>query len=337
MNILKTRYMGVELKNPVIIGACNLSADSQHLKKMEEAGAAAIVYKSLFEEQIQLENLQLDQEMADYNERHAEMLRLFPDLEHAGPAEYLYNLEQAVKSVEIPVFASLNAVYDETWPDWAVKLEKTGVAGIELNFYHASVSFDESEEDIIGRRIGIIKAVKEAVKIPVAAKLSPYYTNPLNVIRRMDQAGADGFVLFNRLFQPDIDVEREELIFPYNLSNPDDHRLSLRYTGLLYGNIGGSIVSSNGVYDGRDVARMILAGADAVQVVSALYKNGIAHITRIITELEAWMNTHAYHSTDEFRGKLSRKSLKDPFAYKRAQYVDILMKSEKIFKNFPVV
>lgn len=337
MSILKTKYMGIELKNPVVVGACNLSADSQHLKKMEEAGAAAVVYKSLFEEQIQLENLELEQEMESYNERHAEMLQLFPDLEHAGPAEYLYNLGQAVKAVNIPVFASLNAVYDETWPVWAAKLEAAGVAGIELNFYHASTSFDESDAEIINRRIDIIRQVKNAVKIPVAAKLSPYYSNPLNVIRKMDAAGADAFVLFNRLFQPDIDVEREEHIFPYNLSNPDDHRLSLRYTGLLYGNIGGSVISSNGVYDGRDVARMILAGADAVQVVSTLYKNGISHIGRILTDLEAWMNTHGYSNLDDFRGKLSHKTLKDPFAYKRAQYVDILMKSDKIFKNYPVV
>lgn len=337
MSMLRTKYMGIDLKNPVVVGACNLSSDAQHLKKMEEAGAAAIVYKSLFEEQIQLENLEMEHVMESYNERHAEMLQLFPDLEHAGPAEYLYNLEQAVKSVNIPVFASLNAVYEETWPVWAAKLEATGVAGIELNFYHASTDFNESEQEIIKKRVDIIRKVKEVVKIPVAAKLSPYYTNPLNVIRQMDSAGADAFVLFNRLFQPDIDVEREEHIFPYNLSNPDDHRLSLRYTGLLYGSLKGSIISSNGVYDGRDVARMILAGADAVQVVSTLYKNGISHIARILNDLEAWMNTHGYHSPDEFRGKLSHKTLKDPFAYKRAQYVDILMKSEKIFKNYPVV
>lgn len=337
MSILTTKYMGIELKNPLIVGACNLSADSQHLQKMEQAGAAAVVYKSLFEEQIQLENFQFEQEMAGYNDRNAEMQHIFPDLEHAGPKEYLYNLEEAVKSVNIPVFASLNAVYDETWPVWAAKLEQTGVAGIELNFYHASDNFEEVEQQLIARRVEVIRQVKQVVKIPVAAKLSPYYANPLNVIKQMDGAGANGFVLFNRLFQPDIDVDREEHIYPYNLSSPDDHRLALRYAGLLHGNIKGNVCSSNGVYDGRDVVRMLLAGADTVQVVSTLYKHGIQHVARILTDLEAWMNTHGYHSLSDFRGKLSQKMLKDPFAYKRSQYVDILMKSDKIFRNYPVI
>lgn len=337
MSNLKTNYLGIELKNPIIVGACGLTSDVQHLKKMEEAGAAAIVYKSLFEEQIQLENLELEQSLNAYDERHAEMLRLFPGLDHAGPEEFLHDLSKAVKSVSIPVFASLNAVYDETWPEWATRLEKTGVAGIELNFYQAVTSFEDTAKEIVDKRVEIISEVKKQLKIPVVAKLSPYYTNPLHVVKKMDNANADGFVLFNRLFQPDIDIEKVAHVYPYNFSNPDDHRLSLRYIGLLHGNIKGDLCAANGISDHADVIRMILAGANTTQIVSTLYKNGISYISDILTGIEDWMVRHNYKSIDEFRGKLSHKMLKDPFAYKRAQYVDILMKSDKILKDFPVL
>lgn len=333
---LATTYMGIQLKNPLIVGACNLSTDINHLKKLEAAGAAAIVYKSLFEEQIHLENLEMETQMEGFNERNAEMLSLFPDLEHAGPREFLFNLEKAVKAVSIPVFASLNAVYDETWADWAPQIAKTGVAGLELNFYAIPQDFSASTRDIIDGQMAILEKVKKSVNIPVAVKLSPYYTNPLGAIKRMDEAGADAFVLFNRFFQPDIDIEREQHAFPYNLSNEDDNRLPLRFAGLLHGNVKASICSSMGIFHGKDVIKMILAGADSVQVVSTLYKNGLNHLTTMLKDMEDWMQAKGYNSLDDFRGKLSRKALRDPFTYKRAQYVDILMKSNKIFDQYPV-
>jgi dihydroorotate dehydrogenase (fumarate) len=333
---LETRFMGIALKNPIIVGASNLCIDTANLKKMEEAGAAAIVFKSLFEEQVQLENYEMSKVMEGYNERHAEMLRLFPGLDHDGPGEYLMMLEKAVRSVNIPVFASLNAVNPETWPDWAEKLSRTGIAGLELNFYFIPLDFNATSREIIDTQLAAIESVKQKVNIPLSVKLSPYYTNPLGNIRRMAESGANGFVLFNRFFQPDIDVETEKHITPYNLSNQDDFRLALRFAGLLHGRIHAGICASGGIYSGRDAIKLILAGADCVQVVSALYKNGIGHIAQMLAEIESWMQQKGYASLNTFKGKLSHKNTNDPFIYKRAQYVDYLLKSEQIFEAYPL-
>ena len=179
--------------------------------------------------------------------------------------------------------------------------------------------------------------MKKAVKIPVAAKLSPYYTNPLYVISEMDKRGVDAFVLFNRLFQPEIDIDMEEHYFPYNLSTQNDNRIALRFAGLLYGELNAKVCANTGIFTGEDVISMMLAGADTVQIVSTIYKNGIGQISTILNEMETWMKKKNYKTLDEFRGKLSQKTLKDPFTYKRAQYVDILMKSEEIFKKYPLI
>ncbi|NQV02858.1 MAG: dihydroorotate dehydrogenase-like protein [Bacteroidia bacterium] len=336
MTDLATNYMGLNLKNPVIIGASNLVKDINDIQKMEQEGAAAIVYKSLFEEQVELERLQLSEELNQYNDRHAEMISLFPDIEHAGPTEHLHHLRTVVESVNIPVIASLNCVFDETWVEYAKLIEETGVNAIELNFYAVPGDFKKEGKSIVNEQLDIITQVKSNLKIPISVKLSPFYTNILSVIQQMYYAGVDGFVLFNRLFQPDIDLEKEEHHFPYNLSNEGDNRLSLRYVGLLYGEIRGSICANTGIYTGHDVAKMILAGADCVQVVSAIYKNGFPQVGKILKSLEEWMEEKEYATIEQFRGKLSRKNLKDPFAYKRAQYIDILMKSEEIFKLYPM-
>ncbi|MEZ5198946.1 MAG: dihydroorotate dehydrogenase-like protein [Bacteroidales bacterium] len=334
---LKTRYMGIELKNPVIVGASNLVTQVDNLKRMEEAGAAAIVYKSLFEEQIQLENLQLFDQMEEYTHRHAEGSSLFPEIEHAGPEEYLINLRKAKESIGIPLIASLNAINFESWIDYSKKIEETGVDGLEINFYSVPSDFEIMGRALINEKIDILQAVKNSISIPVAVKLSPYYTNPLYVIKEMDKIGADGFVLFNKLFQPEIDIDNEELRFPYNLSNHDECRLPLRFAGLLYDNINASICSSRGIFTGEDVISMILGGADCVQVVSTLYKNGIDQISSILTDIERWMDAKKHATLDDFRGKMSKKNINDPFAYRRAQYVDILMKSEEIFKKYPTI
>ena len=334
MSDLRTNYMGIELKNPIIVGASNLVLDEHHLKQMEEAGAAAVVYKSLFEEQVQLENLALSEAMDEYSERHAEMTTLFPDIEHAGPREFLMNLRNARKALSIPLFASLNAVYQETWVEYAEQLAETGVDGLELNFYSVPQDFHKTEVSITDEQIAIVKEVKKAVSIPVAVKLSPYYTNPLYLIKKLDEAGVNGIVMFNRLFQPDIDIDLEENYFPYNLSHQQDSRIALRFAGLLYGNVNAGICANTGILTGEDVITMILAGADCVQVVSTLYKNQIEYISTMLTDMQEWMHEKQYQKLDDFRGKLSKKRIKDPFAYKRAQYVDILLKSEEIFKRY---
>ena len=334
---LSTTYMGVKLKNPIILGASNLVTKPEVIKELEESGIAAIVYKSLFEEQIQLESLQFDEEMNEYADRNSEMGRIFPDIEHAGPQEHLYNLRKIKESATVPVFASLNAMYEPSWVEYAKLLEETGVDGLELNLYATPGYFEVGAASIEDKQYQIVKSVKKAVKIPVSVKLSPFYTNTLNFIKRLDEAGVDGFVMFNRFFQPEIDIENEIFYFPWELTQTRDHQLSLRYAGLLHGNIDGSICASRGIYSSEDVIRLLLAGADVVQTVSAIYQNHPKFVGTMLTELHAWMDKKGYKKLDDFRGKLSRKTLKDPYTYQRAQYVDILMKSEEIFKKYPMV
>ena len=334
---LSTTYMGVKLKNPLILGASNLVAKPEIIKQIEQAGIGAIVYRSLFEEQIQLENLQMDEDLTEYENRNAEMTRLFPGLEHGGPKEHLYNVEKLKKSVNVPVFASLNAIYEPTWVEYAKELEKTGVDGLEINLYAVPGYFEVTGQSIEDKQVQIVKAVKNAVKIPVSVKISLFYSNPLNFIKKVDEAGADAYVLFNRFFQPEIDIEKEEYYYPWELSNPKDHMLTLRAAGLLHGNVSGSICASRGIYDGSDVIKMILAGADAVQIVSTIYRNQPSVVADILIEMNRWMDSKGYKTLVDFRGKLSRKNMKDPFTYQRAQYVDILMKSESIFKKYPMV
>ncbi len=334
---LSTTYLGLKLKNPIIVGASNLVTDLSIIKKLEEAGAAAIVYKSLFEEQIHLENLELDQDMTDYNDRNAEMTSIFPsEMYEAGPEEFLMNFKEARKAISIPLIASLNCVYDETWYEYAKKLEEAGADAIELNFYNNPRDFDMEGRSILNEELDTIEGVMKEVKIPVSVKLSPFYTNPLYAINEMDKRGANGFVLFNKLFQPDFNIELEEMTFPYNLSTEHESRLPLRYVGMLYDNIDADLCANRGIFTGEDVIKMILAGANAVQVVSTIYKHGPSQITKMLEDMEIWMANKQYNNLGEFRGKMSKKNTKDPFAYRRAQYVDILMKSKQIFKNFPV-
>jgi dihydroorotate dehydrogenase (fumarate) len=327
--------MGIPLKNPLILGASSLVTNPEIINQLEEAGIAAIVYKSLFEEQIQLESLQLIEELTEYENRNAEMSRIFPNLEHAGPKEHLMNLKKLKARVKVPVIGSLNAVYEPTWVEYARELEKTGIDGLEINLYAVPGYFEVSGQSVEEKQLEIIKSVKQAVKIPVSVKISPFYTNTLNFIKKVDEAGADAYVLFNRFFQPEIDVLNEEFHYPWELSDPHDHMLTLRYAGLLFGNLDGSLCISRGLYTAEDVIRVILAGADAVQIVSTVYKNQPGVVATILSGLNDWMDQKNYKSLADFRGKLSRKNLKDPFAYLRAQYIEILAKSESIFKKYP--
>ena len=334
---LRTTYMGVEIKNPIILGASSLVEDTTVIQKIERAGVAAIVFRSLFEEQIHLEQIQLEDQLGEYDYRNAEMVRLFPEIKHGGAKEHLFKLEKLISKASIPVFASLNAMYDQSWEEYAVALEKSGVAGLELNFYDVPVDGNTSGSQIEERQVRILTKLKTILKIPVSVKLSTFYANPLNIISQFDKAGANSIVLFNRFFQPEINIETEEFFYPFDLTHQKDYQLSLRFAGLLYGNIDADICASRGVSDGNDVIKMLLAGADSVQVVSAIYKNKASHITNMIELLEEWMDARGYKTIDAFKGKLSMKNIKDPYAYKRAQYVDILMKSNEIMKKYPMV
>jgi dihydroorotate dehydrogenase (fumarate) len=333
---LRTSWMGVELKNPIILGASKLVDEIDVIEEIEEAGIAAVVYHSLFEEQIHLEQIQLDDMLTEYDHRHAEMVNIFPEIRHGGAKEHIYKLSKLTERLGIPVFASLNAIYDSSWDEYAVELEKAGIAGLELNFYDVPVDPSISSAKIESHQIRILSRIKKLVKIPVSVKISPFYANPLNIVSEMDRSGADGIVLFNRFFQPEIDVDTEQFHYPFDLTHERDYQVTLRFTGLLYGNIAADICASRGIADGNDIVKMILAGANAVQVVSTIYRNKPGHIPVMIETLKQWMNEHEYKTLDDFRGKLSMKKLNDPYAYKRAHYVDILTKSRDIIKKYPM-
>ncbi|MFN2335862.1 MAG: dihydroorotate dehydrogenase-like protein [Bacteroidales bacterium] len=333
---LRTTYMGIELKSPIIAGASNLVTDIHILRKLEEAGVAAIVYKSLFEEQVQLENLELSERMTEYEERNAEQITLFPNSHTVpeSPDDYLLNLKKAREAVSVPLFASLNAIKDEIWVEYAVKAAATGISGLELNFYSLPDESDKTRATIEERQLETLRKVKAAVKIPVSVKLSPYYTNPVNFIADLDRAGADAVVIFNRLLQPDIDIFAEKHTMPYNLSNSDDNKLPLRFAGMLHGNVRASVCTSTGVYSGNDVIKMILAGADAVQAVSTIYQNGTDVIKSMTEEVNKWMDGHGYKTIDAFRGKLSMKKTDNKLPYQRAQYIDLMMNAGDIMKKY---
>ncbi len=336
---LRTKYMGLELKNPVVAGASNMVTNTDNLKRLEKAGAAAIVYKSLFEEQIQAENLELFERRTEYEERNAEMITLFPNSKSdlTYPEEHLWNLRRAKEAVSIPVIASLNAVRPETWIEYAKKIEQTGVDAIELNLYTGPEKMDEGFDSVEKKHIQTVKDVKSAVSIPVSVKLSPYYTNPLMLISEMDKAGADGFVLFNRLFQPDIDVQSEKHTFHYSLSHPEDMRLPMRFAGFLHGNIRASICASSGIFKGDDVIKMLLAGSDCVQVVSTLYLNQIEVIGTILSDIEKWMDSKGYNNLNSVKGKLSRNNSGSLLPYRHAQYMDFVMSTSEIMKKYKVL
>ena len=327
---LRTKFMGIELKNPIIVGACELTSNMEKIKEIEEAGAGAIIIKSLFEEQIQLESLKFEEDLHKYDDLHAEMITIFPNLKHAGPAEHLMWVKKAKNSVKIPVFASLNAVSKDTWIEYAKQLEQTEVDGLELNFYTVPETFDKSASKIEEEQIDVIREIKATISLPISVKLSTFYSNPLNIISKLDQENVQAFVLFNQLLQPDIDVNQEKNIFPFNLSDEKDHRLPLRFAGLLYGNINGDICANTGILKGLDIVKMLLAGANCVQIVSTLYKNKIDYITTMLQEIKKWMKQKGYSSLNDFRGKLSHKNSEDPWAYKRAQYVKMLLKSSPL-------
>jgi dihydroorotate dehydrogenase (fumarate) len=332
---LKTKYCGLTLKNPIVVGASNLVTDVDNLVKLEKAGAAAIVYKSLFEEQIQLESLEMEQSQEAFSNWDAEHDSFFPNLKHGGPAEHLLRLRQARNAVSIPLIGSLNCVYHDTWLEYAQKMAETGIDALELNFYASEIDFESDGAGVVNKQIEILRDIHKSIRIPVIVKLSPFYTNVLSVISKMDKAGASGFVLFNRLFQPDIDIDKETHHYPYNFSSENDSRLALRYAGLLYSKIDASIISNTGIFSGHDVIKMLLAGADAVQVVSTIYKRGINYIESMLIDMEKWMEKKNYNSIADFKGKLSKENMIDPFAYKRAQYVDILMRSEVFMQYHP--
>jgi len=323
---LATTYMGVALRNPLIVAASSISNYVDKVKKAEEVGAGALVIRSLFEEQIHYDEMT----MADFMERAAYISpeiqsAFYPPIESGGPREHLMWVEKTRRAVKMPVFASLNAVTPGSWTSYARQLEETGVAGLEINYYVVATDPDVPGSELEQRLFDIVESVTQTVSIPVAVKLSPYYTSTPNVVRELEKRGVKAVVLFNRFLQPDIDVDSESLVNDMVLSTPREMKVPLRWVALLYGRTGLDLALNTGVHSGRDVVKAILAGAAAVQVASCLLENGLPYLSTMLLELQSWMELKDYRSLDEFRGKVSQQNVPDPFGFERAQYMKLLM------------
>lgn len=334
---LTTSYMGLNLKNPIIAGASELTGDVDSIKRMEDAGAAAIVTKSLFEEQIQLEHFKFDEDQDKFNDRHAEMTTVFPHMEFGGPAEHLEWVRKAKEAIDIPLIASLNAVNHDTWIDYAGQLEQTGADALECNLFAVPKDPETEGAAVEREQVELVREIRKTVSIPVSVKLSYLYTNPLNSIRNLSEAGADAMVLFNRLFEPDLDLKHQKQSYPFNFSHPDDYRLPLRYAGMLEGQIDADLCASTGIFSGETILKMLLAGATAVQTVSALYTIGLPHLQKMLEEMSQWLEQNEKASLADLRGTLSRRHSHDHWAYTRAQYVRLLMNPEEIVSNIPAM
>ncbi len=329
----RTTYMGLELKNPLIAGASSLTSTIENLREVEQSGAAAVVLKSLFQEQLELENYEFEEQRDKFSDGVGPEIHYFypHTLEFRGIDSHLLFAKDAKKALSIPVIASINTHDAETMVNYAMRLQDTGVDGLELNVYRAPEFDSVSGNTIEEQQIEAAKKTVEAVRIPVSVKITPYYTNTLETVQRFDKTGIKGIVLFNRPFQAAINTDSQTLNLTPFLSTAEDCRLPIHFTGQLFETINSSICASTGIFDAPQAISSLLAGADCFQVCSTLYKNGTGHIQTILRELNQWMETKGYLSMNEFRGKLSRSHIVgDPWAYKRTQYVDILWRANQI-------
>jgi dihydroorotate dehydrogenase (fumarate) len=325
MSSLKTNYMGIELDAPIVVAASSISSLIDRIKLAEQAGAGLLVIRSLFEEQIQIEALHMEDQLSVGADSFPEALSYFPEIEHGGAREHLMWVEKTRQEVDLPLIASLNAVSPGSWISYAKQLAATGVDGLELNVYAVATNPKQAGADIEKTLYETVEAVKAEVKIPVAVKLSPFYTSVANVVHELDKRGADAVVLFNRFLQPDIDIKTESLKQEMVYSSNEEMKLSLRWVALLYGRVKADLALNTGVHSGMDAAKALLAGAQIVQVASALLENGIPYLSTMLRELEGWMEARGYEQLDDFRGKMSQKNVDNPFAFERAQYVKLLM------------
>ncbi len=323
---LSTRYMGLKLKNPIVPSASPLCRDIPTIKLMEEVGAAAVVLESLFEEQIIHEKNEMDHFLTQGTESFAEALSYFPDKDvyNFGPEEYLEHIRKVKKAVGIPVIASLNGVSNGGWIDYARKIQQAGANALELNTYYLATDPNKDGKLIEDNYIEVLKAVKGAVTIPVAMKLSPYFTSMAAMAKRFDQAGADALVLFNRFYQPDIDLETLKVVPNLVLSTSESMRLPLRWVAILHGKIKASIAATTGIHTADDVLKMIMVGADVTMVCAALFQKGVKHISKILADMKKWMEEHEYESLNQMKGSMSHKSVAEPAAYERANYMKVL-------------
>lgn len=332
---LETNYLGLKLKNPLVPSASPLSKELDKVKRLEDAGASAIVMYSLFEEQINYESSALDHFVNMPADSYAEALSYFPEPEeyHNLKAEdYLEQIRKIKKSVDLPVIASLNGVSKGGWVEYATKMQEAGADALELNVYYIAADPAQSSAEVEQMYIDDLKAVKEVVKIPVSIKLGPYFSSFANMARRLEEAGADGLVLFNRFYQPDIDLEKLEVSPSLELSNSFEKRLPLRWIAMLRPHLKCSLGATTGIHSAEDVIKMLMVGADAAMMTSALLREGCDKIYTMLEEMKLWMSENEYDSVADLKGCMSSESVADSSAFERANYIRILQgyRSDKL-------
>ncbi len=323
---LTTSYMGLELRNPLVASSSPLSEDVANIRQMEDAGAAAVVMFSLFEEQIRHEEEAMTHLTSYGADSFPEALSYFPAVEEfqIGAEQYLDLIRRAREAVDIPVIASLNGLTNEGWIDYAKRMEEAGASAIELNVFYIPANIEITGREVEQRYVDIVRHVKGAVEIPVALKLSPFFSAFGNMACRLDEAGADALVLFNRFYQPDFDIERLEVSLSLELSEPSEIRLPLAWIAMLRGRVRASLAATRGVHSAAEIIKYVMAGADAVMTTSALLKNGIGYAERLLHDVEEWMGARGYASIEQMKGSMSEQNVADPTAFKRGNYVRIL-------------
>jgi dihydroorotate dehydrogenase (fumarate) len=326
MTDLKTHYLGLELKNPLVAAASAFSKKLSTVKKMEDAGISAVVMYSLFEEQITHDSLAFNYFMEHGTERYAESLSYFPDLDryNVGPDEYLEKIRKYKEAVEIPIIASLNGVSNSGWVEYAQKMAQAGADALELNIYYLPTSPEVSASELEDNLIDLVKAVYAHVEVPVSVKLSPFYTALPNLAQRLVGAGAQGLVLFNRFIQPDIDIEEMEVDPTLNLSTSVELLLPLRWTAILYGRVKADLALTSGVHTGVDLVKAVMVGANVAMVASEFVANGLGRAREMLAEMENWMSAYDHISVERMRGSMSQKHVENPAVFERANYMKAL-------------
>ena len=323
---LTTTYMGLKLANPLVPSASPLSEEVDNIRRMEDAGAAAVVLYSLFEEQLSRDRLELFDHLTRGSESFAEALTYFPEPPefHLGPEGYLDHIRKAKEAVKIPIIASLNGCSLGGWTDFARLIQEAGADAIELNVYYLPTSLETPGQVVEQTCIDILKAVKSVVTVPVAIKLSAFYSSMANMAYQLDQAGADGLVLFNRFYQPDIDLEQLEVVPNVLLSRSQALRLPLRWVAILHGRVKASLAATSGIHEASDVIKMLMVGASVTMLCATLLRNGIDHTRTVLADVREWMEVHEYESVRQMQGSMSYAHVENPAAFERVQYMKAL-------------
>lgn len=323
---LNTTYLGLKLKNPLVVSACPLTAEIDQLKRLEQAGAAATVLPSLFEEQIEHDSMQMAEAQEFGTESFAEALTYFPqqDEYRSGPEKYLETIAKAKKAVAIPIVASINGTSKGGWVRYAKMMQEAGADALELNVYFVPGELEMTGPDVEDRYLELVAAVKESISIPLAVKVGPYFSSMGNMALRLVEAGADGLVLFNRFFHPDIDLEKMETQPQLHLSTSAELSVPLRWIALLHGRVKASLAATSGIHDAPGLLKALLAGADVGMIASVLYQKGIGDVSKILAGLSKWMEEKEYSSVEQLKGSMSRENCPDPSAFQRGNYMKTL-------------